>query len=85
MKNNIIDHWENGNITIITGLYNGYSIQDLVNIQNGTTAVAKIRFHAKSQTTWSQIIVDEGSSILRNINYEDIEFYGVSGTVEVIE
>ena len=78
-------YWENGNITIIAGLLNGYSIQDLVNIQNGTTAVARIRFHAKSQTTWSQIIVDEGSSKLRNMNYEDMEFHGVSGTVEVTE
>ena len=79
-------YWEeNGEITIIAGLLNGYSIQDLVNIQNGTTAVAKIRFHAKSQTSWSQIIVDEGSSKLRNMNYEDMEFHGVSGTVEVTE
>jgi|ETN02SMinimDraft_2_1059926.scaffolds.fasta_scaffold09924_2 hypothetical protein len=78
-------YWENGDITIISGLLNGYSIQDLVNIQNGTTAVAKIRFHAKSQATWSQIIVDEGSSKLRNMNYENMEFHGVGGTIEVVE
>ena len=47
--------------------------------------MAKIRFHAKSQATWSQIIVDEESSKLRNTNYEDMEFHGVSGTVEVVE
>ena len=77
-------YWDdNGNITIIAGLLNEKSIQNYN--ENGTAAVARIRFHAKSQTTRSQIIVDEGSSILRNINYEDIEFYGVSGTVEVIE
>lgn len=78
-------YWENEDITIIAGLLNGYSIQDLVNIQNGTTAVAKIRFHAKSQTSWSQIVVNEESSKLRNMNYEDMEFHGVSGTVEVTE
>lgn len=78
-------YWENGDITIIAGLLNGYSIQDLVNIQNGTTAVAKIRFHAKSQTSSSQIIIDEGSSKLRNMNYENMEFHGVGGTIEVVE
>lgn len=77
-------YWgDDGNITIIAGLLNQNSIQNYN--ENGTAAVAKIRFHAKSQTTWSQIVVNEESSKLRNTNYEDMEFHGVSGTVEATE